>query len=173
MTVPWVLRSVYLPLPTLADAVADCKNDCRSAMTEPAAESPLGDSSEVSYCAALSDSVADVAHDEERMKEKGIGRERKGKLGLYLRATLNCSEAGAHLTKQTKLQRLLYTVYKSPCRCPKSSPTSAAAIPVLLAVSCSYDVPPPIFVGRSLNRAVSLFFCFGPSVLVAIVHFWV
>ena len=41
MTVPWVLRSVYLPLPTLADAVADCKNDCRSAMTEAAAESPL------------------------------------------------------------------------------------------------------------------------------------
>jgi hypothetical protein len=49
---------------------------------------------------------------------------------------LNCSEAGGKLTKQTKTTRLLYTVSLSPCRCPKSSPTSAATIRVLLAVSC-------------------------------------
>jgi hypothetical protein len=42
-----------------------------------AAESSLGYSSEVSYCAALSDTVANVAHDEERMKERG----RKGGKG--------------------------------------------------------------------------------------------
>jgi hypothetical protein len=34
-------RSVYLRLPMLADAVADCENDCRSTMTGAAAGSPL------------------------------------------------------------------------------------------------------------------------------------
>jgi hypothetical protein len=75
-------RSVYLRLPTLADAVADCPKRCRSAMTGGcrwvAAESLLGYSSEVSYYAALSDSVADVTHDEEKMKERGR-KEGKGK----------------------------------------------------------------------------------------------
>jgi hypothetical protein len=75
-------RSVYLWLPMLADAVTDCENDCLVRYDRGrrwvAAESSLGYSSEVSYCAALSDTVAYVAHNEERMNERGR-KEGKGK----------------------------------------------------------------------------------------------
>jgi hypothetical protein len=39
--VSWVLRSMYLQLSMLADAVTDCENDCWSAMTGATAELPL------------------------------------------------------------------------------------------------------------------------------------
>jgi hypothetical protein len=105
-------------------------------MTGATVRLPLGYSSEVSYCTALSDTVADVAHDEEKMKENGIGRERerKGKLGLYLWATLNCGEAGAKLTKQSKLPMSYIRLPKSYRR-PKLLPTFTAAVRVLLALS--------------------------------------
>jgi hypothetical protein len=75
----------------------------------------------------------------ENERERGKERERKGKLGSIeslARTTKLWEESGAKLTKQTKTTRLLYTVSLSPCRCPKSSPTSATAIQVLLTVSC-------------------------------------